>query len=164
MCTITSVVYTFRISLCTVRCVVCKVRSFVHTERSVICTVRNAVERWEDSLMASTSLSQVFLHLSILESSIAWSKSALHARCRICRRKKDGEHMLLCDGCDRGHHMYCLKPPMKVRTLPEVSIEGEDLTSTDYITHQGEDLTGSIKVTDDGENLMGTALHLSWWW
>ena len=21
--------------------------------------------------------------------------------------------MLLCDGCDRGHHMYCLKPKLK---------------------------------------------------
>ena len=37
----------------------------------------------------------------------------LNARCRICRRKGDAEHMLLCDGCDRGHHMYCLKPPIK---------------------------------------------------
>ena len=25
--------------------------------------------------------------------------------------------MLLCDGCDRGHHMYCLKPPIKA--IPE---------------------------------------------
>ena len=50
----------------------------------------------------------------MLDSNIAWSKSALNARCQICRRKTDGEHMLLCDGCDRGHHLYCLKPPLKV--------------------------------------------------
>ncbi len=43
-----------------------------------------------------------------------WSKSFLNARCRLCRKKGDGEKMLLCDGCDRGHHIYCLKPPMKV--------------------------------------------------
>ena len=49
-----------------------------------------------------------------LESSIIWSKSALNARCRLCRRKGDGEKMLLCDMCDRGHHMYCLKPAVKV--------------------------------------------------
>ena len=72
------------------------------------------LDRWRESLLASQSLSQVFLHLSVLEKSIMWSKSALHARCRICRRKGDGEHMLLCDGCDRGHHMYCLKPPVLV--------------------------------------------------
>ena len=28
----------------------------------------------------------------------------------------DAERMLLCDGCDRGFHMYCLKPPLK--TVP----------------------------------------------
>lgn len=49
-----------------------------------------------------------------VESSILWSKSSLNARCRLCRRKGDGDKMLLCDMCDRGHHMYCLKPPVKV--------------------------------------------------
>lgn len=74
----------------------------------------NVVERWLESVGAATSLSQLYVLLSVLETSVAWSKSALHARCRICRRKTDGEHMLLCDGCDRGHHMYCLKPPITV--------------------------------------------------
>ena len=77
---------------------------------------KSLFERWEESLTNCTSFPQIFLHLSSLEKSIIWSKSALHARCRICRRKGDGEHMLLCDGCDRGHHMYCLKPPVKVST------------------------------------------------
>lgn len=71
------------------------------------------LERWQDSLLASTSISQVFLHMSTLEKAIQWSKSALNARCALCRRKGDGEKMLLCDGCDRGHHMFCLKPPVK---------------------------------------------------
>ena len=25
--------------------------------------------------------------------------------------------MLLCDGCDRGHHIYCLKP--KLKSIPK---------------------------------------------
>lgn len=74
----------------------------------------SAVEKWMESVAAATSLSQLYVLLSLLEMSVTWSKSALHARCRICRRKNDGEHMLLCDGCDRGHHMYCLKPPITV--------------------------------------------------
>ncbi|XP_071081443.1 bromodomain adjacent to zinc finger domain protein 1A-like [Haliotis cracherodii] len=74
---------------------------------------KTTYERWEESLLSVTNLSQVFLFLSTLDKSIIWSKSALHARCRICRRKGDGEKMLLCDGCDRGHHMYCLKPPVE---------------------------------------------------
>lgn len=82
---------------------------------------KSVFERWEESLCNCTSFPQIFLHLSSLEKSIIWSKSALHARCRICRRKGDGEHMLLCDGCDRGHHMYCLKPPVKVSSLFSIS-------------------------------------------
>ena len=41
----------------------------------------------------------------------------MNAKCRICRRKTDPEKMLLCDGCDRGHHMFCLKP--KLRSVPQ---------------------------------------------
>ena len=74
---------------------------------------KTCLERWEESLLVCTNLSQVFVHLNTLDQSIAWSKSVLNARCRLCRRKGDAEHMLLCDACDRGHHMYCLKPPIK---------------------------------------------------
>ena len=41
----------------------------------------------------------------------------MNAKCRICRKKTDPEKMLLCDGCDRGHHMYCLKP--KLKSVPQ---------------------------------------------
>ena len=74
---------------------------------------KTCLERWEESLLVCTNLSQVFVHLNTLDQSIAWSKSVLNARCRRCKRKGDAEHMLLCDACDRGHHMYCLKPPIK---------------------------------------------------
>uniref|UniRef100_F6VYS8 Bromodomain adjacent to zinc finger domain protein 1A n=2 Tax=Ciona intestinalis TaxID=7719 RepID=F6VYS8_CIOIN len=72
------------------------------------------LRRWELSLLHSTSLSQVFLHLSTLDRCIMWTKSILNTKCRICRRKGDGEKMLLCDNCDRGHHMYCLRPALKI--------------------------------------------------
>ncbi|XP_069952851.1 bromodomain adjacent to zinc finger domain protein 1A [Cherax quadricarinatus] len=75
--------------------------------------LRTPIERWEMSLMASTSLSQLCLHFATLDNSITWSRSALNARCRICKRKADAENMLLCDGCDKGHHIYCLKPKLK---------------------------------------------------
>ena len=84
---------------------------------------KTCLERWEESLLVCTNLSQVFVHLNTLDQSITWSKSVLNARCRLCKRKGDAEHMLLCDACDRGHHMYCLKPPIKevcsLRTKPE---------------------------------------------
>lgn len=77
----------------------------------------DAREKWEHSLMASTSWSQLFVHLNILENSIAWGKSAFNAQCRVCRRRRDAENMLLCDGCNKGHHLYCLKP--KLTAVPE---------------------------------------------
>ncbi|XP_076235164.1 ATP-dependent chromatin assembly factor large subunit isoform X2 [Calliopsis andreniformis] len=74
-------------------------------------------ERWEQSLMASTSWSQLFLHLSTLENSVAWNKSVLNAQCCICKRRRDADRMLLCDGCNKGHHLYCLKP--KLSAVPD---------------------------------------------
>lgn len=62
-----------------------------------------------------TSLSQLFIHLQTLDESIAWSKSALYTICRLCRKKGDADTMLLCDNCDRGHHIYCLRPILKIK-------------------------------------------------
>ena len=70
---------------------------------------------WESSLMASSSLSQLFVHFAQLEAAVQWSRSALNARCKLCRKRSDPEKMLLCDGCDKGFHMFCLTPKMKVR-------------------------------------------------
>ncbi|XP_070956430.1 bromodomain adjacent to zinc finger domain protein 1A isoform X1 [Macaca nemestrina] len=78
---------------------------------------KTILDRWRESLLSSASLSQVFLHLSTLDRSVIWSKSILNARCKICRKKGDAENMVLCDGCDRGHHTYCVRP--KLKTVPE---------------------------------------------
>lgn len=32
--------------------------------------------------------------------------------CETCGRGDDGVHMLLCDGCEAGYHIYCLDPPL----------------------------------------------------
>lgn len=76
--------------------------------------VKTVQERWRESLLACSSLSQVFLHLSTLERSVVWAKSILNARCKVCRKKGDAENMLLCDACDRGHHIFCVRPKLKV--------------------------------------------------
>lgn len=75
------------------------------------------LEQWRASLSSCVSLSQISIHLSTLERSILWRKSVLNASCRLCRRKGDAHLMLLCDGCDRGHHTYCLQPAME--TVPD---------------------------------------------
>ena len=70
------------------------------------------LEQWRASLAKATSFSQIFVHLATLERAVMWSKSLMNVRCRICRRKGGDEFMLLCDGCDHGYHMYCLRPPL----------------------------------------------------
>ncbi|XP_078034586.1 ATP-dependent chromatin assembly factor large subunit isoform X2 [Augochlora pura] len=73
--------------------------------------------RWEQSLLASTSWSQLFVHFTTLENCISWNKSVLNAHCYICRRRGGADKMLLCDGCNKGHHLYCLKP--KLTAVPD---------------------------------------------
>jgi hypothetical protein len=33
--------------------------------------------------------------------------------CEICKLGTNDEKLLLCDACDQGFHIYCLKPPLK---------------------------------------------------
>ena len=40
-------------------------------------------------------------------------------RCKVCGRADDESRMLLCDGCDDGYHMFCLRP--KLTRVPEGS-------------------------------------------
>ncbi|XP_046402688.1 bromodomain adjacent to zinc finger domain protein 1A isoform X2 [Ischnura elegans] len=86
-------------------------------DKDDLMSTSSPMERWETSLMGSTSLSQLYLHFYTLDNSIQWSKSALYARCRICRKQGDGEKMLLCDGCNKGYHLYCLKPRLNAIPL-----------------------------------------------
>ncbi|KAM4013616.1 bromodomain adjacent to zinc finger domain protein 1A isoform 1-T2 [Anomaloglossus baeobatrachus] len=78
---------------------------------------RTLLDRWRESLLAAGSLSQIFIHLSTLERSILWSRSICNFRCKVCRKKGDNESMILCDGCERGHHIYCVRP--KLKFIPE---------------------------------------------
>lgn len=38
-------------------------------------------------------------------------------KCKVCRSAENDEKMLLCDRCDAGYHIFCLKPPLK--TIPQ---------------------------------------------
>ncbi|XP_039947514.1 bromodomain adjacent to zinc finger domain protein 1A [Bactrocera tryoni] len=75
------------------------------------------LKQWEMSLMESTSYSQVFLHLNVLHDCILWARSTNKSLCQVCRRGSDPDKMLLCDECNGGTHMFCMKPKMK--TVPE---------------------------------------------
>ncbi|KAL7727351.1 hypothetical protein ACLKA6_003010 [Drosophila palustris] len=81
----------------------------------LICEAR--LQQWEVSLMESTSYAQIFLHLNVLNDCILWRRSTNKSLCKVCRRGTDPEKMLLCDQCNGGTHMFCMKP--KMRTVPE---------------------------------------------
>lgn len=72
------------------------------------------LEKWQQSLIQSSSYSQIFLHYATFDNCVIWAKSVLCTKCRICRIQKDAEKMILCCKCNFGHHIYCLKPPLKV--------------------------------------------------
>lgn len=55
----------------------------------------NMLVKWEQSLLASTSFSQIFLHYGTLDSCVMWTKSILLTRCRICRRQSDSEKYVI---------------------------------------------------------------------
>merc|ERR1712106_1006757 len=82
--------------------------------------VMNSYKRWEKSLMSSVNFGQLFIHLTTLDNSIVWSKSIMNTKCKVCRRKADSDNMLLCDSCDNGHHLYCLKP--KLKTIMDIRL------------------------------------------
>ena len=58
-----------------------------------------------------------YLLYEILYQSLRWERSSANVKCRVCRKSDRGDEMLLCDSCDKGFHMYCLKPALK--EIPE---------------------------------------------
>ncbi|XP_048217417.1 bromodomain adjacent to zinc finger domain protein 2A isoform X2 [Perognathus longimembris pacificus] len=75
------------------------------------------VRVWRQTLERCRSAAQVCLCVSQLERSIAWEKSVNKVTCLVCRKGDNDEFLLLCDGCDRGCHIYCHRP--KMEAVPE---------------------------------------------
>lgn len=74
---------------------------------------RKNFDMWCVSLMNCTNPSQIFLHYNVLYDAIKWTRSVQNAKC-VCRSSKDPDKLLLCDGCNIGRHIYCLKPKLTV--------------------------------------------------
>ncbi|XP_043080112.1 bromodomain adjacent to zinc finger domain protein 2A isoform X2 [Puntigrus tetrazona] len=87
---------------------------------------------WRQALDRCRSASQLSLCLLQLEKAIAWERSVIKVTCQVCRKGDDDEYLLLCDGCDRGCHMFCLRP--KVLQVPE----GDWFCPTCVATENGE--------------------------
>ncbi|XP_027037611.1 bromodomain adjacent to zinc finger domain protein 1A-like [Pocillopora damicornis] len=71
-----------------------------------------AKQRWLDAVNKATTVSRCHLLLGILASLVIWDMSAEHARCKICGRKDIGKTLILCDHCNQGYHLHCLRPAL----------------------------------------------------
>ncbi|XP_061699296.1 bromodomain adjacent to zinc finger domain protein 2A isoform X2 [Syngnathoides biaculeatus] len=79
--------------------------------------ITSRLRTWRQALDRCRSAPQLCLCLLQLEKAIAWERSVTKVTCQICRKGDNDDSLLLCDACDRGCHMYCLKP--KITQVPE---------------------------------------------
>lgn len=79
--------------------------------------ITSRLRTWRQALDRCRSAPQVCLCLLQLEKAIAWERSVTKVTCQVCRKGDNDDCLLLCDGCDRGCHMYCLRP--KMTQVPE---------------------------------------------
>ncbi|XP_059188916.1 bromodomain adjacent to zinc finger domain protein 2A isoform X2 [Centropristis striata] len=79
--------------------------------------ITSRLRTWRQALDRVRSGPQVCLCLLQLEKAIAWERSVTKVTCQVCRKGDNDDCLLLCDSCDRGCHMYCLRP--KITQVPE---------------------------------------------
>ena len=64
---------------------------------------------WREGVKKAKTAAQLAMAFYVLETSIAWHKSIMKAFCQLCHSGDDEDSLLLCDGCDKGYHMYCFR-------------------------------------------------------
>ncbi len=80
------------------------------TDRATTCTCLSGLVTWREGVRKAQTAAQLAMGFYVLETSIAWHKSIMKAFCQLCHSGDDEDSLLLCDGCDKGYHMYCFKP------------------------------------------------------
>lgn len=64
---------------------------------------------WMNDCRTCQTFSRLYVLMMIFENSIAWSKSTIGLKCKICRRKNKEEFIVVCDQCCQGYHLDCLR-------------------------------------------------------
>ncbi|WVW78729.1 hypothetical protein I302_100689 [Kwoniella bestiolae CBS 10118] len=79
--------------------------------------------------------------------------------CEICRYGHTAEKILLCDGCDRGFHTYCLDPPLS--SVPT----NEEWFCTSCLLSQGDDFGFGEGEDHSVASFQARDASFSWhWW
>lgn len=74
--------------------------------------VPKGLQVWREAVGKTETAAQLAMCTYMLETAVAWDKSIMKAYCQFCHSGDHEEKLLLCDGCDKGYHTHCFKPPM----------------------------------------------------
>ncbi|CAF0904755.1 unnamed protein product [Adineta ricciae] len=72
-------------------------------------TNQHNLQMWMNDCRTCKTYSRLYVLMMIFENSIAWSKSTIGIKCKICRRKHKDEYIVVCDQCCQGYHFECLR-------------------------------------------------------
>lgn len=64
---------------------------------------------WMNDCRTCKTYSRLYILMMIFENSIAWNKSTVGLKCKICRKKNKDEYIIVCDQCCLGYHLECLR-------------------------------------------------------
>ncbi|CAF1048852.1 unnamed protein product [Rotaria sp. Silwood1] len=64
---------------------------------------------WMNDCRTCKTYSRLYILMIIFENSIAWNKSTIGLKCKICRKKNKDEYIIVCDQCCQGYHLECLR-------------------------------------------------------
>ena len=64
---------------------------------------------WMNDCRTCKTFSRLYVLMVMFENAIAWSKSTVGIKCKICRRKTKDEYIVVCDQCCQGYHLECLR-------------------------------------------------------
>ncbi|XP_078679744.1 tyrosine-protein kinase BAZ1B-like isoform X3 [Branchiostoma floridae x Branchiostoma belcheri] len=70
------------------------------------------VESWRQATAECSTMSRLHVLMGILDACIKWDKSAENAKCKVCRKKREEDRLLLCDECNQAYHIFCLRPAL----------------------------------------------------
>lgn len=64
---------------------------------------------WINDCRSCQTFSRLYVLMMIFENSIAWNKSTVGLKCKVCRRKHKDEFIAVCDQCCQAYHLECLR-------------------------------------------------------
>lgn len=75
---------------------------------------KNPSENWTRDCRSCKNYSRLFVLMMVFENSITWNKSPVGMKCKICRKKRNDESIVVCDQCFYAFHLECFRSSNKL--------------------------------------------------